>query len=106
MARRVWKYEIGDPILMQHIARRFAVPMPKGADVLHVGVQFRGGEEPIPCAWALVDPDAELQPKWFFCAGTGEGDVPADAKHVGTVQIGRFVWHYFTVWPDAKMGRS
>lgn len=57
MSRAVWKFPIPAPM---------EIPMPKGAKILTVASQFK-----TPTMWALVDPDADLEHRKFFIAGTG-----------------------------------
>ena len=65
--------------------------VPEGAAVLHVGEQ--DGEL---CVWCLIDPKAPNVQKMVRIYGTGnpyDGDL--EQFHVGSVQIGPFVWHVF-----------
>jgi hypothetical protein len=85
----VWKFTLDFPAETQRI------PMPAGAQVLHVAFQdghFR--------MWALVDPAADTEERWFAVVGTGQ-DVPAGGQHVGSVgwMRGGFWWHVFEVQP-------
>jgi len=68
------------------------VPLPIGAEVLHVDVQY----EQITF-WARVDSFAAQEQRRFIVAGTGHELPPIDLKHLGTVQVGGFVWHVFEV---------
>lgn len=86
----VWKYAL-DLVEVQELS------MPVGATVLHVDEQFG-----VPCMWALVDPDAEVETRRFGVVGTGH-PAPAlsDGRHVGTFLMrgGEFVWHVFEELP-------
>lgn len=66
--------------------------LPKGAKIL--SVQFQG--EAL-CVWALVDPDAIPAPVMIWIIGTGDSlPLPSvEMEHLGTVQVGKFVWHIF-----------
>lgn len=88
---KVWKYQIGTKDIADNTIE---VKMPKGAEIIHVQAQRE-----IPCIWALVDPEAEPETRYFYIAATGE-DVPCVVRYVGTVfQQDRFyVWHIFEVW--------
>lgn len=67
-----------------------AVPMPKGAKVVHVGEQ-RG----VLCLWAEVDTDRPKEDRHFVIVGTGNPR-PKDAKtHLGSAVVGPFVWHVY-----------
>jgi hypothetical protein len=88
VTRAVWKFEA--PIL-----DRFALAMPKGAEIVSVQVQ-RG----VPCAWALVDPKARLEVRTFHWVGTGHEHPVAFWSWLrwrGTVQLeeGALVFHLF-----------
>lgn len=67
--------------------------MPVGAQVLTTQTQWD-----VICIWALVDPQAKLDPRTFIIRGTGH-PVQDNVKYIGTVQQmdGRFVWHIFEV---------
>lgn len=81
-----------------------ALAMPVGARTVLFDVQFSGamGEGPrmgIPTLWALVDTEAELEPRQFRVFGTGHA-VPPGAQHVGSYQAEPFVWHVFEIVDD------
>ena len=67
-----------------------SVPIPCGAEVLHVGVQ--NGDIYV---WCLCDPQQKNVPMKFFIYGTGHDIKEPDIKHVGTVFQRSFVWHIF-----------
>lgn len=83
--RRVWKWTLP-------AAGRCTLPMPRGAEVLAVQVQ----REDV-ALWAVVDPDAESEPRSFITVGTGHPEVPAKVRYVGTFQLAGvvFVGHVF-----------
>lgn len=80
---------IGSPTLLQ---------LPVGSEVLHVGQQSG-----TPMLWVRVPPPMVADPlpplkRTIVCLGTGWSlDEHPGQKHVhiGTVQIGEFVWHFF-----------
>lgn len=78
----IWKYQI-------QIVDSFALKMPKGATILCFQMQ-----DGWPQIWATVDPDAEPEERRFAVVGTGN-PMPAVRDYIGTVQVGRFVWHLF-----------
>lgn len=83
--KTVWKYilEPGETTL----------EIPVGAQILSVAVQ---GEE--VCLWALVEPDAIIEPRQFIVAGTGESipDKYQPPAFIGTVHLSAFlVFHVF-----------
>ncbi len=74
-------------------SKRFTLRMPKGAQVLGVHLQY--GD---PQIWALVDPAADKEERYFRAYGTGHTVVePESLTHIGTVLMheGRLVVHYF-----------
>jgi|WetSurMetagenome_2_1015567.scaffolds.fasta_scaffold144668_5 hypothetical protein len=79
---KIYKYSL-------ELALSPIVTMPKGAEVLSVGVQHD-----IIVLWAKVDPMAANRWYQFYVVGTGY-DAPDNAKYIGTVQQGPFVWHIF-----------
>ena len=75
--------------------REFTLQMPKGAKILHVGMQH--GE---PCIWALVDDGAKLEPRNFAIRGTGH--LCAGLRHedhIATLPVdnGTLIWHLFEI---------
>ena len=69
------------------------IEMPKGAQVIHVGVQA----ETI-CLWAIVDPARPVERRSFAILATGQPDFdPAIVQHLGSVIMtgGALVWHVF-----------
>ena len=84
MKKTIWKFafEINDEIVIE---------MPKGAKILTVQVQ-----NGLAFIWALVDPDAEKEKRYFDLYGTGHPiDMSIDRWYVGTFQIagGDLVFH-------------
>jgi hypothetical protein len=64
--------------------------MPRGARIL--ALQMQAGT---PTVWAVVNPDAPLEPRPLIIVGTGQL-VPTDAGvYIGTWQSGAFVFHVF-----------
>jgi hypothetical protein len=77
------------------IAADTVVELPSSAIVLHVGQQ-----NGVPMMWVRKDYESspDLCDRTFSCMGTGWSMVEVDSiyyDHIGTVQIGDFVWHYF-----------
>ncbi len=72
------------------------ISMPKGAKLLHVGVQMDG-----PMLWALVDPNQPPAVRHIRVAGTGHpisfNEADHVLRHVGTflVNAGTLVFHVF-----------
>ena len=87
--KTIWKYTF--PIQDEHM-----IPMPQGAEILHVAMQ--GVTSQTPTLWALVDPKAKLVPRRLSLRGTGHdaSDLTA-ADHIATFQQlgGVLVWHLF-----------
>ena len=70
------------------------IQMRKNAHVLSVQTQ-----EEIPCIWAIVDPEAEMEIRKFYLCGTGHPidiDIPQH-RYIGTFQLveGGFIGHLF-----------
>jgi hypothetical protein len=86
MNKKVLKYHIL-PDMME-------VKMPKGAEVLTIQCQ-----NDVPTIWALVNPNAEKEERYFELFGTGH-DVPCDMgierKYINTFQMkDGLVFHLF-----------
>jgi hypothetical protein len=85
----VWKYHV--PIQLSP----FAHDMPAGAEVLCV--QDQRGQKMM---WAKVNPKADSVPRYFRWLTTGQpSQTSLNAKYVGTVQDGDFVFHLFEIIP-------
>lgn len=71
----------------------FSLPLPKGAEVLHVAEQYDNGS-----LWAVVDASAKIEQRDFIAVATG-GQVPKNGTHLGsyTVLGGKRVYHIFEV---------
>lgn len=82
--RHIWKY----PIPNEHSSK---VTMPTGATILRCALQAENGL----CIWALVDPEAPPQERYFKVYGTGHAIRRDDAVYIGTVDAPPFVWHLF-----------
>jgi hypothetical protein len=85
MDKQVWKYvlDYGNLILS----------MPKGAEILTVQTQ---GDDPV--LWALVDPNADKEERYFEAFGTGHNvacGMGIDRKYISTFQIEGYVFHVF-----------
>lgn len=84
--KTVWKFPI-------QVEDTFDMHMPRGAQVLSVQVQAGS-----PVMWALVDPDAKVEERWFRVAGTGHAvDDEKFPVFIGTFQLEAFglVFHVF-----------
>lgn len=79
--RSVWKYPLTDDPCI--------ISVPRGADLVLVGAQ--GGDITL---WFEVNPDAPEVARVFTIKGTGHPVLPA-MVHVGSVQVGEFVWHVY-----------
>ena len=83
MSKTIWKFQL-EPV----------ISMPKGAEILTV--QTQAGT---PFVWALVNPEAENEYRYFDIFGTGH-NVPVGTevmKYVATYQLhgGNLVFHVF-----------
>jgi hypothetical protein len=83
-AATIWKY----PLTGQTTVHA----MPKGAKALHLGTDPAGDI----CAWFLVDPEQDMEPRGLVVVGTGNS-LPMNAAqyYLGTFVIGEFVNHVF-----------
>lgn len=89
----IWKFPF-------NVSDYFTVPMPDGAQILHVEAQqFSSAADGSPAIWALVDPDAPVVERDFCVFGTGHKVRPPGpdmtVSHVATWLHGPFVWHLF-----------
>lgn len=84
MKRRIYKYYLTN-------SQRQLVELPQGFQILHVGQQDGN-----LVLWAMVDVDAPTEKVPIMIFGTGH-PIPEDLflYHIGTVQVGHFVWHVF-----------
>jgi hypothetical protein len=87
----VWKYPIPHDVGF--------ISMPKGAEVLHVGLQAGiSGVSPkyVPCVWARVDTNRRQCRRRVTIVGTGH-PASEDAKYAGTFFLhgGDLVLHVF-----------
>lgn len=81
MERTVWKYQV------RHGMN--SIPMSVGHQILHFGMQ---GDSMF--VWVLVSPNEQRVNRVIEVVGTGSS-VTDDARYVGTVFSGPFVWHAF-----------
>jgi hypothetical protein len=84
--KTIWKFAI--PVVNPAMIR-----MPKGAEILTV--QRQGDQA---CLWAIVEPEAEKEQRYFIIEGTGNPIHEEDGvtrKYIGTFQAPQFVWHVF-----------
>jgi hypothetical protein len=87
--KTIFKYEF-------NITDEFFLTLPKDAIVLTVQTQRN-----VPVLWALVDPEAPTENRYFALRGTGHNaddlEENKDAHYVGTFQMqgGALVFHLF-----------
>ena len=88
----IWKF----PLVVSDVT---GAPMPRGAKVLCVQAQHD-----VPCIWALVDPDAPVEPREFRIIGTGHPITDELGPYVGTFQLmgGGLVFHVFEPLPPPQ----
>jgi hypothetical protein len=85
MKKKIWKFPVSPNVPV--------IEMPEGAEILTVQTQH--GE---PCIWALVNPAAKKEKRYFWVFGTGHNvPVEAERKYIGTFQLegGALVFHLF-----------
>jgi hypothetical protein len=90
--KAVWKYTLKPVVTLD---------IPMGAEILTIREQ---GED--ICLWALVDPEAEKEPRRFLVVGTGHTVPDPDEgpeislRYIGSahLQRGSLVFHAFEVF--------
>lgn len=88
MKRAIWRYPLS---AFGRNLSQVDITMPKGAVVLHVGLQLD-----IVTLWAEVDPGAPAEARSFEIHGTGWEFQAEGRKHLGTViTADQFVWHVY-----------
>lgn len=83
MYHEIWKFPL-------KVYDEFEIEAPD--PIFPLSIQVQG--EAI-CLWAIVNPDAPKVKKKIFCFGTGHTLSIKNKTHIGTVQQGRMVWHFF-----------
>lgn len=94
MNQTIWKYET---LVNGEFKNRLTIKMPIGSKILCVQTDQKTN---IPCIWALVYPENELEERYFELFGTGYSvfnDMGVDRVYIGTYQYqkGEFVGHLF-----------
>jgi hypothetical protein len=85
--KAIWKFPLPPGSFLQPLY----ASMPADARVIHVGVQAG-----IITLWAEVDTGAPYAYRTFRVYGTGWDHQPKpQLEHLGTVQVGSFVWHVY-----------
>lgn len=90
--KRIHKYRLPD---VSRQPGAFTVQLPVGASIIEVNHQ--GGKLQI---WAIIDPEAELEPRLFTYAETGKGLPYESMNHIGTVHLPgqHLVVHVFEIF--------
>jgi len=85
--KSIWKFSLAVKGLQD-------VEMPKGAEILCADTQAEA-----LCVWAVVDTDAEKEPRSIAVIGTGHEMGADNFKYIGTAQMkgGALIWHVFEV---------
>lgn len=87
--KTIWKFPV-------QIGDFFEIEMPKGAKILHFGIQYDG-----PQMWVLVDSEVAKEKRQFMLVGTGHDihHIGAPLKYIGTVLMASdsLVWHLFEI---------
>ncbi len=79
------------------VAFDFTVDLPKGANIVHLGLQRGARGEVLPFIWAIVDPGASIVTRRFHAVKSGEGLPNYPLTYLGTLQHGVRAWHIFQV---------
>ena len=90
MKKTIWKFELNPSISGNH-----SFKIPKDSEILTVQMQNNN-----PCIWVLVNPNNEVEERFFELFGTGHDvycDMGIDRKYINTVQMqeGSLVFHIF-----------
>jgi len=87
--KTVWKFPLT-------ATERFAIAMPRGAQLLHVGTQGVGLEAQAS-VWVLCDTEAPRTRRAFAVCGTGHDSGHCTGQHIGTFMLGNgaLVFHVF-----------
>lgn len=94
MLRVVYKYKLELTPGTQSVA------LPKGAQILHVGVQYS-----TPMLWVLVDPREPTTTVLLHVVATGETFNCGGLRHVGSLILkDTTVWHVFAEWEATHHG--
>lgn len=87
----IWKFQLEPATALQ------CVEMPKGAKILSLQTQNN-----IPCIWALVNPDKNVEEEERIFVTHGTGDIIStnnlmQMQYIATYQIdeGEYVFHVF-----------
>lgn len=83
MIQTIWKF----PLDVRELQ---TIVVPSNAQALHLAVQ-----DGTPCVWVLLDPNAPTRQRDILCFGTGHSVLAFADRHIGTVLIDSYVWHYF-----------
>ena len=89
MSKTIWKFTV--PIIDRPVT-----VMPRGAEILHVGMQGDAC-----CLWALVDPGEADEERAIRIYDTGHPVEQFPGRHIGTFMAmqGRLVFHAFEPTP-------
>lgn len=82
----IWKFAL-------QVVKEQEVKMPAGAQILCVQPQYGNN----PCLWALVNPEAKLEPRKIQIVHTREEMSEGVGIYIGTCQLlnGKLVLHMF-----------
>jgi len=92
--KTIWKFST---LIEGQFKEKFTLQMPIGAEILTIQTDEKNNH---PTIWALVDPQAEMEDRFFELYGTGHSiheDMGIERKYIGTYQYqrGEFVGHIF-----------
>jgi hypothetical protein len=77
------------------------IELPSGDEpILHVGQQYNDVGRVFFWAWSDTEPDelADYEVRRFLVVGTGHPISRGVKRHIGSVQVGPFVWHLLEVY--------
>lgn len=83
--RTIYKY----PIVIQP---RQVLPLPDDYKILHIELQ-----DGVPCLWADIDTENPITNCVILMFGTGWELPRSPIAHIATLQVGIYVWHFYTI---------
>lgn len=88
--KTIWKDAIRPNASKYDTTWEIDVPAPIGSKAISVALQ-----NGIPTVWFEVDTKAAPGRLRLYSVGTGHGALPANARFIGTIIEGEYVWHIY-----------
>ncbi len=87
--KTIWKAKI-QPDSIKGGIFEIDITAPTGARAISVGLQ-----NGFVMVWFEIDPDKPLGRLRLYSVGTGFGRVPDNARFIGTIIDGPYIWHIY-----------